>query len=339
MGLSWLPIYGAESQWQVEGPAGFQAEGKAFPITVDLPAPVTVELRLSFPASYKVDSTALTNNLLRNPTPGPAPFALLKSESKLLPAAEGRIVQLWHFQLEPLIPGEHTLTLFGIPFIPKASTKDQKVSLLSGLITINVTLPVIDDKLQDFEAGLLGLNGTYPVELNSELRSQFNDNFLQNAPKNNVNRSNEKRFPWEPLAIIAALGAIAALFVYKKVKKEQSKKPISASERHFQMASSALEKIQKQDQPDYKLAETFVNELSDAVRANFEERYGINIEALTTEEFLHKLPSLATITPKEEELLTKFLNKADKVKFASHTPTLEECIQAENSAKELLNVG
>lgn len=77
-------------------------------------------------------------------------------------------------------------------------------------------------------------------------------------------------------------------------------------------------------------------ELSAIVRRYLEDRYGLRAPELTTEEFLREAQRSGQLSSRHRDLLSDFLVRCDRVKFARYEPDEEESRQALASARTFL---
>ena len=77
-------------------------------------------------------------------------------------------------------------------------------------------------------------------------------------------------------------------------------------------------------------------ELSDIVRRYVEERFALRAPELTTEEFLFEAGRSAELSSSHRGLLSDFLERCDRVKFARYTPGADESRQAFEVAERFL---
>ena len=77
-------------------------------------------------------------------------------------------------------------------------------------------------------------------------------------------------------------------------------------------------------------------ELSDIVRRYIEARFGLRAPELTTEEFLAEAGRSADLTPSHRSLLSAFLERCDRVKFARYSPGDTESHEALQLARQFL---
>ncbi|WP_290967945.1 MULTISPECIES: hypothetical protein [Gracilimonas] len=147
--------------------------------------------------------------------------------------------------------------------------------------------------------------------------------------------------PWWPwvLAGLALAGFLLWWFKFRDQEKTESVDPEPQIEPFY----NPLEELEKQllvIKNESKVADTknfklFYSEVGDAIRAYFEDLYNIPALECTSSELLRYLDAYGvddTLTEKTRLIL----RKADLVKFAKYTPTLEDAWQTYDNALEFL---
>ncbi|MEQ8525423.1 hypothetical protein [Gracilimonas sp.] len=147
--------------------------------------------------------------------------------------------------------------------------------------------------------------------------------------------------PWWPwvLAGLAIAGFLLWWFRFRE-QKEGTQVEEKTKVEPFYNPLDELEKQLLAIKRDSKVAETknfklFYSEVGDAIRAYFEDLYNIPALECTSGELLRYLDAYGvddTLTEKTRQIL----RKADLVKFAKYTPTLEDAWQTHDYALEFL---
>ena len=104
----------------------------------------------------------------------------------------------------------------------------------------------------------------------------------------------------------------------------------------YEIASSRLRKLQKAPRSTPEEIQTFYVEISAIVRRYLEDRFEIRAPESTTEEFLDRASRSSALTPEHSELLVRFLQQADLVKFAGSIPGDLEIADSVRSAERFL---
>ena len=123
-------------------------------------------------------------------------------------------------------------------------------------------------------------------------------------------------------ALLVALGLV--LWLTKRGKTKESKVPqVPAHEIAFRQ----LEQLVAEDLPGKGEVKGFYQRISDILRHYIENRFGLRAPEQTTEEFLSALSLSSALDEPHKQLLKKFLEHCDLVKFAEHHPSNDD-IQA-----------
>ena len=87
---------------------------------------------------------------------------------------------------------------------------------------------------------------------------------------------------------------------------------------------------------DLSEKEKFYVDLTNAVRRFIEEKYLIRTTSQTTQEFLYKMANDPVFDNETQAMLSDFLISSDRVKFADHNPTREDCEEALQTAEQFI---
>ena len=135
--------------------------------------------------------------------------------------------------------------------------------------------------------------------------------------------------PWWPW-ILAALAIAAFLVWWFKFKKEPEPKPAKPQPKYvpFQDPLVELENTLQTIRTEHDISETrdfksYYSSISDAIRKYFEDLYLIPALESTTRELVRYLDAYGA-DDEMNALTRRILNKADLVKFAKFTPTLDD---------------
>ncbi len=101
----------------------------------------------------------------------------------------------------------------------------------------------------------------------------------------------------------------------------------------YDEAVRRLEQLAARGAPDASAADGWFVELSAIVRRYLEGRYGVRAPELTTEEFLQVARRAAGLAADHRELLTAFLERCDRVKFAGYRPDADESMATLKAAR------
>jgi hypothetical protein len=111
--------------------------------------------------------------------------------------------------------------------------------------------------------------------------------------------------------------AVRALRAKRRIEKQRSA---------YDEAVAHLRELEHRGAPDAATADSWFVELSSIVRTYLEKRYEIRAPELTTEEFLLVATARPELREEHRVLLTQFLERCDRVKFAGYRPDAEESL-------------
>lgn len=134
-----------------------------------------------------------------------------------------------------------------------------------------------------------------------------------------------RHWPW--LVAVAAVLAVglAGFLVWLRGAEER------ARETAYDRALARLGRLRRGGFPAVEAVDVWYVELSDIVRRYIEGRFALRAPELTTEEFLLEAGRSADLSPPHRELLSDFLARCDRVKFARYSP-------GEDESREVLEV-
>lgn len=135
----------------------------------------------------------------------------------------------------------------------------------------------------------------------------------------------QRNWPW--LVASAAVLALVAAGVVVWLRRAEERARLTA----FDRALARLDRLRRQGLPDAGHLDPWYVELSDIVRRYIEERFALRAPELTTEEFLVEAGRSADLSRAHRELLSAFLARCDRVKFARYSP-------GEGESREALDV-
>lgn len=105
----------------------------------------------------------------------------------------------------------------------------------------------------------------------------------------------------------------------------------------YERAVKRLAKLESEGLPAAERADGWYVELSDIVRRYIEDQFGVRAPELTTEEFLQEARRSVDLTGRSQELLSAFLERCDRVKFAAYSPQQDESAEALGLARNFLD--
>jgi hypothetical protein len=128
---------------------------------------------------------------------------------------------------------------------------------------------------------------------------------------------------------VAVLGsgsvlAFRALRARRRIEQQRSA---------YDDAVAQLRALETSGPPDEATADSWFVILSSIVRRYLEQRYDVRAPELTTEEFLLVATARPELTGEHRVLLTSFLERCDRVKFAGYRPDAEESLATLKAAR------
>jgi hypothetical protein len=130
---------------------------------------------------------------------------------------------------------------------------------------------------------------------------------------------------------ILVAGLIVALVVAIGAMRQRAVRQARVSA--YDEAVRRLEALAARGAPDELAADSWYVELSSIVRRYLEGRYGVRAPELTTEEFLQEARRAAGLVATHRDLLTAFLERCDRVKFAGYRPDSDESMASLKAAR------
>jgi hypothetical protein len=133
------------------------------------------------------------------------------------------------------------------------------------------------------------------------------------------------------LLVVGSVGVIVGGgFAYRSLRNAARRRArVSA----YQDAVARLEALLREGAPDPDTADAWFVELSSIVRGYLEGRFGVRAPELTTEEFLQETRRGSGLGAQHRELLTAFLERCDRVKFAGYRPGHDESLATLTAAR------
>jgi hypothetical protein len=131
-----------------------------------------------------------------------------------------------------------------------------------------------------------------------------------------------------PLAILG-VGSLALVLLSGGIlllRALRTRRRIQQQRSAYDEAVSALRALEDRGAPDAAAADAWFVELSAIVRRYLEQRYEIRAPELTTEEFLLVATARPELSEEHRGLLSSFLERCDRVKFAGYRPDAEESL-------------
>ena len=134
------------------------------------------------------------------------------------------------------------------------------------------------------------------------------------------------------LALLALTGVGAFLGFRSWRRRARQQARISA----YDVAMTRLAALERRGLPGSDNADAWYVDLSAIVRRYLEDRYGLRAPELTTEEFLIEAQRSGQLTNSHRDILSGFLARCDRVKFARYEPQDAESQEALDAARLFL---
>lgn len=128
-------------------------------------------------------------------------------------------------------------------------------------------------------------------------------------------------------ALVLGSGSVLAYRAFR------ARRRVALQRSAYDEAVAELRALENQGPPDETSADRWFVELSAIVRRYLEHRYEIRAPELTTEEFLQVATARPELTGEHRALLTSFLERCDRVKFAGYRPDADESIATLKAAR------
>jgi hypothetical protein len=113
----------------------------------------------------------------------------------------------------------------------------------------------------------------------------------------------------------------------------RARRRIALQRSAYDEAVAELRALEAKGPPDAALADSWFVALSTIVRRYLEQRYEIRAPELTTEEFLLVATARPELSAEHRALLSSFLERCDRVKFAGYRPEADESLASLAAAR------
>lgn len=139
--------------------------------------------------------------------------------------------------------------------------------------------------------------------------------------------------PWIAILGVASFAIVALSGGVLALRAVRARRRILKQRSAYDEAVHKLAVLEDGGPPESARADGWFVELSAIVRHYLESRYEIRAPDLTTEEFLLVATARPELTELHRELLTQFLERCDRVKFAGYRPDADESIATLKAAR------
>jgi hypothetical protein len=134
--------------------------------------------------------------------------------------------------------------------------------------------------------------------------------------------------PWSTILLIVSIAMVLAGGSVVGVRAVLATRRRAAQRSAYDDAIAKLRALESRGAPSADEADSWFVELSAIVRTYLERRYEIRAPELTTEEFLQEAARAERLTSEHRGLLSSFLDRCDRVKFAGYRPDAQESIDS-----------
>lgn len=142
---------------------------------------------------------------------------------------------------------------------------------------------------------------------------------------------------WTGMLTGALIGiAVGLLFRYMRPFLDRARSNVRPVSSAVDEAFAQLKELEGRGLIARGQLKEYFTELSDIIRRYIEKRFSIHAPEMTTEEFLQSLKTSDSLNASHKDILKEFFNVCDMVKFAKHTPTVEEIQKSFQSARRFV---
>ncbi len=145
-----------------------------------------------------------------------------------------------------------------------------------------------------------------------------------------------RRWPWV-LGACALLATTATIIWRNVLRHRHTVAPPPPPPPAHEIALLALQRLDDDDLITKGRFEEYHNRISAILREYLENRFNLHAPERTTEEFLQELRNAPCLRePEQQRLLKSFLTQCDLVKFAKHTPTIDDARALHDSCESFI---
>jgi hypothetical protein len=139
--------------------------------------------------------------------------------------------------------------------------------------------------------------------------------------------------PWLEILLVLSAAAVLGSGGILLLRLAAARRKVAARRSAYDEAVAMLRGLEERGAPSAEQADAWFVELSAIVRGYLERRYEIRAPELTTEEFLAEASRGKELTVEHRGLLSAFLERCDRVKFAGYRPDPDESMASLNAAR------
>ncbi len=216
---------------------------------------------------------------------------------------DGMIVTRRHYELEPFLSGDYRIPPMTVSFWEEGDTLLH--TLESDTVTVHVKSILPED-----HAGLEIRDIAGPVSF----------------PSN----------PYRVILIAGGIVAAAAIAFLLWRRRREKIRPVPKLPPH-ELAFMRLEQLLSSELLEEKRYREFTALVSDILRHYIEDRFRLRAPERTTEEFLREAKTGLPVDQGRKEILKKFLNHCDLVKFAALTPSNDDVKRTFETCRDFID--
>ncbi len=145
--------------------------------------------------------------------------------------------------------------------------------------------------------------------------------------------------PYLLMAAIAAALLVAGLgfFGYRYFRRQKNGSESVIIRPPHEIAHARLRDLLAEQLVEKGECKLFYLRLSGILRHYIENRFGLKAPEQTTEEFLKTMKTADDLTPSHKQVLRRFLEHCDLVKFAGHEPAAEEIRETIDTVRQFID--
>lgn len=299
--------------------------------------PIQLHVSFNYPQNYKLDTLALTKQLLWQSNP--LSLQWMKGDEMQISKQEkeGKLIEDIMIKLVPISTGHLSLSFLNITFKPVKESSGS-IHILTPVFEINVSeQPLLTE--QNF-APLIPLEPQFPLYLTNQNRQKLylNPARIIAEQERNVRLLREHTFPWVFLLTMMNLGLL--IWIGLKLREHFQKKrrndfPTISLQKH---ALNTLQKLK--ESPEWEKP-PFVNlylKLADFCIGHMEECFSKKVSSFSLDELKDFIENRPKASPQFKNNLLSFLTKAYYVKFANAQPSLQDCQEAYQISEGLTKI-
>lgn len=323
----------AEISWDGEAEGGFAVHMKLSDNTVELDKWIDLDIFLESPSNYHANTGAMMAHLIRQTDFLSSAFTI-DSEIKSPETSEGKSLQHIKFRFKAIRTGTFFITFMTISFVPKEDVERKAVKIASPLFQVRVE-PLKFNDSEILPAPLMGFSLAIPIEMSSQNRLEWVEKAVHNSGERQASVFQQHALPWKKAVSLVFLLVIAGV-IYISNRLGWNKQLLEPPPDVQTVSLKQLDDLNVKDLPLNQRFDEYYVSLTSIMRQYIEKKFQLNAPHLTTQEFLEQASQHPSFSPITQQRLQDFLDLADRVKFATYHPTLDECHQAFLAAQEFI---